>query len=220
MPVKQREQRETSSGNLSKKIRAEKSEEKIRAENSEDEDDGEFSVLHQPQGTNPQGMMAGVSNKPGSVSKSVRLAMVAMDLPPIDVQDPEQLSERITAYLTFCVENDRKPQIAGLASWIGVPKDKIAAWKNGTEGTAAQRSLMQKAYALMEDIWVDMMSAGKVNPPVGIFLSKNWFGYSDEQRITVVPESPYKIGAPDEVAQRYLEGMVGYEVVGDDGDVT
>ena len=216
MPVKQRE---TSSGNLSKKIRAEKSEEKIRAENSEDEDD-EFDVESHQLSPNPAGMMAGVNGKSGSVSRTVRLAMTALNLPPIDVQDPEQLGERMTAYLKHCIENERKPQIAGLASWVGVSRDKISAWKNGTEGSAAQRELSQKVYTLMEDIWVDMMSSGKVNPPVGIFLSKNWFGYSDEQRITVVPESPYKIGAPDEVAQRYLEGMVGYEVVGDDGDVT
>jgi hypothetical protein len=51
--------------------------------------------------------------------------------------------------------------------------------------------VIRKAIDILEELWVDYMQNGKVNPASGIFLGKNMFGYKDQQDITIRPDSPY-----------------------------
>lgn len=67
--------------------------------------------------------------KPGDNSRYLRYALASLDLPPIDISDPEQVKKRIYEYFQFCIENDRKPNMVGMANWIGIEPETLRTWK-------------------------------------------------------------------------------------------
>lgn len=157
---------------------------------------------------------------PGENARFIRFAMASWDLPPIDISDPQQVKDRIALYFQHCAENDRKPQVIGMANWLGVDRDTINNWKRGVVRKDTHSGIVQKALAMLEEMWADYMQNGKINPASGIFLAKNWFGYKDIQDVVVTPQAPYETGSAEDVAARYIEGMVGSETVdGGDGEV-
>lgn len=131
------------------------------------------------------------NTEPGDNSRYLRYAMASWELPPIDISDPKQVENRIIEYFSFCVENDRKPNMVGMANWLGVNKDTLNTWKNGEYRASTHSVVIKKAVNVLEELWVDYMQNGKVNPASGIFLGKNMFGYKDNQDITIRPENPY-----------------------------
>lgn len=152
--------------------------------------------------------------EPGDNARYLRYAMVSLDLPPIDISDPEQVQQRINDYFVFCVENDRKPNMVGMANWLGVDRDTVKTWKTGEYRSSTHSAVIKKAINILEELWVDYMQNGKVNPASGIFLGKNMFGYKDVQDVTLTPGSP--LG--DQPDQKALEERIGALPEADDGD--
>lgn len=138
--------------------------------------------------------------EPGDNTRYIRLAMVSLDLPPIDISDPVQVEQRIKDYFGFCAENDRKPSVIGMCNWLGISRDTIQTWKRGEYRDSTHSALINKAYTMLEELWTDYMLNGKVNPASGIFLGKNLFGYRDQQDVIITPPNP--IG--DAAAQKEL----------------
>ena len=55
----------------------------------------------------------------------------------------------------------------------------------------------------------DYMQNGKINPVAGIFLMKNNFGYTDEQKLVVQPEQPLgSVEDPKKIEEKYAESVV------------
>ena len=154
--------------------------------------------------------------EPGDNSHFLRLAMVSWDLPPIDISDAKQVEGRIKEYFTHCADNDRKPNVIGMANWLGVSRDTINSWKRGEFRSETHAEIIKKAFSIMEEQWVDYMMAGKVNPASGIFIGKNHFQYADTQQIVVSPTNPYENENPDNVRDKYLTGVPN---VSADGEV-
>ena len=152
--------------------------------------------------------------KPGDNSRYVRYAMASWNLPPIDISDPKQVEQRITEYFQHCAENDRKPQLTGMANWLGVDRTTLAAWKRGEYRNDTHYHIIQKAVSALEEMWADYMMNGKVNPASGIFISKNWFGYKNEHKFVVTPEDPLANQNADEL-RNYLKSL---PEIAEDGD--
>lgn len=145
-----------------------------------------------------------VDMKPGENARYLRMARVAMNLPPIDISDPKQVEQRINEYFDFCEANDTKPHVVGMASWIGISRETLNKWKTGDWRSATHLDVIKKAFDCLEGMWLDYMQNGKVNPAAGIFIGKNWFGYRDEQNITVKPDQNIPSGDPDAARRKYL----------------
>lgn len=144
------------------------------------------------------------NTEPGDNSRYLRLARVAMDLPPIDISDPVQVERRINDYFDFCEQNDKKPQKIEMAAWLGIHIDTLVSWGNGEYRSATHSEVIKKADAVLHSLWVDYMMNGKINPTSGIFLAKNMLGYHDDVQVTVTPNVP--LGEqlqPKELAERY-----------------
>ena len=147
--------------------------------------------------------------KPGDNSRYLRYALASLDLPPIDISDPEQVKKRIYEYFQFCIENDRKPNMVGMANWIGIEPETLRTWKNGQYRSSTHSGMIKKAIMILEEMWVDYMQNGKINPASGIFLAKNMFGYRDV--IDIAPTSAPPLGdTPD---QKQLEERIAGSVV-------
>lgn len=142
--------------------------------------------------------------EPGDNSRYLRYAMVSWDLPPIDISDEKQVEQRIKEYFEFCIENDRKPNMIGMANWLGVNSDTLRTWKTGEYRSSTHSVVIKKAIAVLEELWTDYMQNGKINPTSGIFIAKNMFQYQDN--ITITPGQPAPLGEqlqPKELAERY-----------------
>lgn len=172
---------------------------------------GKQTVAKQKQKRNrPDLAKFGFENvEPGDNSRYLRMARVAFSLPPIDISDEKQVERRINEYFDFCEMNDKKPNMVGMANWLGVDKSTLDSWKRGEYRTQTHSHVIRRACAALEDLWQDYMQNGKINPASGIFLGKNMFGYKDQQDVVVTPNNP--LGPAEgnaELAQKYIEDVI------------
>lgn len=128
--------------------------------------------------------------EPGDNARYLRWARLSLDLPPIDISDEKQVAQRISDYFTACEQNDMKPNMVGMANWLGVSRETLNTWKRGDYRTSTHSDLIRKAVSVLEAQWVDYMQNGKINPASGIFLAKNMFQYRDQQDLVVTPNAP------------------------------
>lgn len=146
--------------------------------------------------------------EPGDNARYLRHALAAWDLPPIDISDPAQVEQRIKEYFAHCVQDDMKPSIVGMGSWIGVDNTTINRWRRGDYRAETHCPMIKKAVQVLEILWNDWMQNGKINPAAGIFIGKNMFGYKDVQDVVVTPNNPLGDDAdPDAIADKYKDAI-------------
>lgn len=145
--------------------------------------------------------------KPGENSRFVRHALASWGLPAIDISDPKQVEERIGMYFQYCADNDRRPQIVGMCNWLGINRDTLNQWVRGEYRAATHTDIVKRAYGIMEEMWTDYMTYGKISPPTGIFLSKNWFNYKDVADVVVTPNNPLQGLDADSARKRLVDGI-------------
>ena len=147
--------------------------------------------------------------KPGEMSKMIKQAMTISHWPPIDTDDPDQVAERIDQYHLFCFEQDMKPDMPGMALALGVDRATVWKWENGVESNKPQsvRNVIKRARSINEVLMSTMMTEGKINPVVGIFLLKNSHGYKDQQDVVITPNNPLESEDPEQTRKRYIEAL-------------
>lgn len=169
---------------------------------------GEQIAQTKRKGNNPKADFMQENVKKGDNARYLRMARAAVALPPIDIADPEQVSNRIGMYFDFCEQNDRKPSMLGIANWIGVDRTTLTSWKRGEYRTTTHSPLIEKAVMVLEELWTDYMQNGLVNPVSGIFLGKVMFGYKDVQDYVITPNQPLgQDGDPATMAQKYRQAL-------------
>ena len=145
--------------------------------------------------------------KPGDNSKYLHLVRYPMKRPDkVDCHNPEEVARRLEEYLDYCELNDYKPSMIGAANWLGVDRDTMGRWRRGeyAPGTAEP---IQRLSMICEQLWVDYMQNGKINPAAGIFLGKNFFNYKDVNETILTPNQGIKDGDPDQIAAKYADAL-------------
>lgn len=146
--------------------------------------------------------------EPGDNARYLRNALVAYDLPPIDISDAQQVDKRIHEYFNFCVQQDVKPSVPGMGLWLGVDGSTVRKWRAGDFRATTHFAVINKAMQVLEMLWNDWMQNGKINPASGIFIAKNMFGYKDTQDVVLTPNSPLDDGvSPAAIADKYKESV-------------
>lgn len=145
------------------------------------------------------------NTEPGDNTRFLRYSRASESLPPIDISDSEAVWERIAMYFDYCELNDRKPNVVGVCNWLGIDRTTWYMWKTGQYRNGTHHNMIKKADGELEEMWVDMMLNGKVNPASGIFIGKNHFGYRDVIDIapTTVPTPLGEKLPQKELAERY-----------------
>lgn len=152
--------------------------------------------------------------QPGDNARYLRHALVSLDLPPIDISDPKQVEQRIRDYFQYCIDNDRKPNMIGLANWIGVSRETVNTWKRGDYRAETHSDVIKKALDVLEELWMDYMLNGKANPASLIFLGKNLWQYKDQSDIIVTPNNPLDTADPETARKKYLDAIPETEAEG------
>lgn len=158
--------------------------------------------------------MNGYDLEPGDNTKYLQKNLHLMNLPDIDLHNPDAVSERINYYFEFMAKSDCKPTVAGLAMALnGMNRRTLIAIVNdyatGGAGykTALPKStalLIKRAYKIMETLWEDYMQNGKLNPVTGIFLGKNNYGYQDKTEHVITPNRSQEEYSVQDIRERYL----------------
>ena len=149
--------------------------------------------------------------EPGDNRQYLKNALASWDLPPCNLNDPQEVEKRILEYFAFCMEKDVKPSMIGVANWVGVHRSTLNDWKRGRYRDEPYQKLMEKTTNLLENIWVDYMRNGKINPASGIFLGKNMFGYRDV--IDIAPTQVDPLGEEQDLKaiEARIEGSLAEE---------
>ena len=128
--------------------------------------------------------------EPGDNSRYLSHAMAVRNLPAIDISDPVQVEERINEYLLLCCDYDMKPTVKGFCNALGgISRNTLWNWRNGTFRKGTHEEIIVRAYDLLEEMWENYMSNGKINPVAGIFLGKVNFGHRDQQELVLTPNT-------------------------------
>ena len=163
-----------------------------------------------PRGGNNILTDAALSVQPGDNTKYVMLGAKLFNLPPIDLKDPEQVSNRLNEFFQIHADADMKPTVSGMGMALGLDRRRLWEIKTGVTDRnqdlpTPTRDSIKKAYEYMEILWENYMQNGKINPVSGIFLGKNNFGYQDKTEYVLTPntnnDSDYDA---DDIRKRYL----------------
>ena len=101
---------------------------------------------------------------------------------PVNMQNSAEVENRVVEYLMSCRNNGLRPNPPALASWLGITSEDLKEWLTKA-GSAEHRKAAARVYQMLHQCFADLAFTGKVPPMIAIFLAKNWFGYSDVQRI-------------------------------------
>ena len=92
-----------------------------------------------------------------------------------------------------------------MCNWLGISRDTVNSWRRGEYRDKTHSDLINKAYAMLEELMNDYMLNGKVNPASGIFLLKNIHGYRDQVDIVAAPAASLADQSAADVAAKYAE---------------
>jgi hypothetical protein len=133
----------------------------------------------------------------GDNSNFIGTSLELFNLPDINLNDPEQLLERLNECFGIFARHDVKPTVAGIALALN-GKDRRWLWSVANDkpyGSSMVNlnpqsvDLIKKVYRLLDNQWQHYMQEGKINPVSGIFLGKNNYGYVDKTETVVTPNT-------------------------------
>lgn len=127
----------------------------------------------------------GVTDTEGT-GKYIESALNMWELPRVDIEDAQQVEDRVKWYFRHCAEKELKPSVAGLAVALDVDRRTLYNWANGeTRNTQKHFLTIKRAINIILYNLEIYSQDGKMNPAIAIFLLKNHGGYTDVQQLTV-----------------------------------
>ena len=143
----------------------------------------------------------------GDNNKYTTFALAIMQLPKIDVRDPQQLRTRVVEYFQLCADHDMKPGVAAVGLAVGLDRRRLWEIRSGSSRNATIpqecKDIINEVYDSLEVLWEGYMTNGKINPVSGIFLGKNNFGYQDKQEYVVTPNAMSQDTPVDVIEAKY-----------------
>lgn len=106
--------------------------------------------------------------------------------------DVEEMEIVIGNYFQDCAELKLRPTIRGLASALGTVWSTLNTWESGSRDAQLGSGcslIIKKAKQFIAEYDEIMALEGVDNPVLYMFRSKNYYGMSDKQEITVTPNT-------------------------------
>lgn len=94
-------------------------------------------------------------------------------------QTDEEVANRINDYFEFCERSSIRPGIESLCMALHITRTTLFRWNNGENCSQYKQELIQSARSFIGAFLEQAMLGGKISPPSGIFLMKNWLSYKD-----------------------------------------
>lgn len=100
-----------------------------------------------------------------------------------DLGKPEtdkEVADRVDMYFKLCIENGFRPGVESLCAALHVSRTTLFNWNRGIKCSQERQEIINTAKSLIDATLEQMVLCGKISPPSGIFIMKNWLGYSDQ----------------------------------------
>ena len=91
----------------------------------------------------------------------------------------EEIRQRIDEYFSFCQQSSIRPGIESLCLSLHISRTTLFNWNNGINCSEKCQEYVQSAKAFIAAYIEQAVLGGKISPPSGIFLMKNWLNYRD-----------------------------------------
>lgn len=103
------------------------------------------------------------------------------NLPQIDLNNAEEVRNRVKDYFDIMKKYKEKPTQAGLSLALGINRQRIRTIAENTSGKYNEEvsAEIRQVLVLYESLWESYMLNGDIPPQNGIFIGKNQFGYRD-----------------------------------------
>lgn len=106
-------------------------------------------------------------------------------------QTDEETKQRIDDYFSFCECSSIRPGIESLCMALHISRTTLFRWSHGEDCSECKKDLILAAKAFIGAFLEQAMLGGKISPPSGIFLMKNWLSYKDAISIEEnIPDTP------------------------------
>lgn len=90
-----------------------------------------------------------------------------------------EVSQRIDEYFALCQRSSIRPGIESLCMALHISRTTLFNWVHENGCSKERQKAAEGAKAFLAAFIEQAMLGGKINPPSGIFLMKNWLGYKD-----------------------------------------
>lgn len=118
----------------------------------------------------------------------------------------EELESRINEYFSFCQRTGNRPGIESLCLALHISRTTLFNWNAGLGCTKRRQELIMEAKSFIAAFLEQATMRGKISPPSGIFLLKNWLGYRDTVSFENVDENKAaKRGLPEMSAKEAMQ---------------
>lgn len=147
--------------------------------------------------------------EPGEMSGMILNALNLSKMGKVDMHDPDAVERRVDEAFMYMIEHDMKPTIESVALAFGTNRTTLWRWKEGVDSSLpeASRNAIKRAYTLTNQLLVQVMADGKINPIPAIFLLKNNHQYKDQTDVVVTPNNPMQDLNADDARKRLLDGI-------------
>ena len=98
-----------------------------------------------------------------------------MDKPKTDAD----VRHRIDEYFVLCENSSMRPGIETLCFALHISRTTLFNWCRGVGCSDDRRDAARSVKGFLSAYIEQVMLRGKISPPSGIFLMKNWLGYKD-----------------------------------------
>lgn len=99
-----------------------------------------------------------------------------------DLKDPEALFDCFRRYMELCAQNGMRISNIGACSALGISRFSFDTWLNGTAHVNDPRykKLAEFIHSVCAMSREQLISAGKINPVIGIFWQRNYDGLRND----------------------------------------
>jgi hypothetical protein len=149
----------------------------------------------------------GFLTAPGDNAAILKHAIeIAYRWAPIDLNNDDDVQDRIIEYFQYCFDNDIKPGVEGMALAVGVNRRTLWDWETGDSRNkpgSRRADIIKKSKQILAEYMENLAQNNKINPVTAIFLLKNHFGYTNVDTVEVkATGSLTPTLAPDEIAKQ------------------
>ncbi len=119
----------------------------------------------------------------------------------------EEIKQRIDEYFSFCERSSIRPGIESLCLSLHISRTTLFNWNRQIGCSEKCQEYIQSAKAFIAAFIEQALLSGKISPPSGIFLAKNWLGYKDtvsiEESTRNTEQELITTRTPEDIAKEY-----------------
>lgn len=94
-------------------------------------------------------------------------------------ESDQAVAKRIDEYFEFCQRTGVRPGIESLCLALHISRTTLFNWNAGVNCSRERQETIIRAKSFIAAFLEQCMTQGKISPPSGIFLMKNWLNYRD-----------------------------------------